>query len=199
MDVGSSAALLPAIVAALMRHPERGEALYSLSAGGAFAGPPPSGEAATRVDVPRIDAIRLGNAFALGAVTPSHDQGSGLFVRPSLFNHSRAPCCTWHVVADFMFVRTSRAVLAGEELTLPYLDVRLPLAQRTAKLAAWGGSSGGGFTCDCARCVEEREQKVVKQAKKAAGKPPPLKKGGRSQQAPKAWEFIRSNKKNEDA
>lgn len=98
----------------------------------------------TRVDVPRIDAILSTNWFQAGGSemkmhlevlawasklgrNPTdaehqafHDarlpKGSGLWVRPSLLNHSCAPNCRTHQEGDFMFVMAARDIEAGEEV-----------------------------------------------------------------------------------
>eukprot|EP00798_Chlamydomonas_sp_ICE-L_P016013 gene16013-22150_t len=76
--------------------------------------------------------------------------GTGLWIRPSLLNHSCLPNCTYFNVGDFMFISTTLDVEAGEELSQPYLDIMKPFEQRTQTLAGW--NSGNGFACDCARC-----------------------------------------------
>ena len=78
------------------------------------------------------------------------NKGTGLWTRPSLFNHSCQPSCTYGTIGDFLFIFTNRSVEAGSELTIPYLDVMDSFSKRKRILAGW--NSGQGFTCDCSRC-----------------------------------------------
>lgn len=63
--------------------------------------------------------------------------GSGLWIAPSLLNHSCAPNCTWYTIGDFLFVHTTRPIDAGEELLISYCDVQLPYDQRTRIFSRW--------------------------------------------------------------
>ncbi len=47
----------------------------------------------------------------------------------------------------------ARDIEAGEELTVSYLDQTLPRAQRQQRL-----SFAYGFSCRCARCIEEASE-----------------------------------------
>ena len=40
---------------------------------------------------------------------------TGLWILPSLFNHSCIPNCAYHAVGDFMFVVTTLSVQPGDE------------------------------------------------------------------------------------
>jgi len=77
------------------------------------------------------------------------DTACGLFLRPSLLNHSCQPNCEYGGVGDFLFVSTTRDVAAGEELCIAYLDILAPFAERRQQL-----SQGQGFQCACQRCAE---------------------------------------------
>ncbi len=81
--------------------------------------------------------------------------GSGLWIRPSLFNHSCAPNCTWIVVGDFLLISTTRDVEAGEELCIPYVDIFQTYAEREEAFSRW--NMGNGFICACERCQACRE------------------------------------------
>jgi tetratricopeptide (TPR) repeat protein len=73
--------------------------------------------------------------------------GSGLWILPSLFNHSCCPSARATAVGDILFVRTVRPIATGEEVFLSYIDGSLPLEERAAKIACnWG------FVCACPRC-----------------------------------------------
>ena len=145
VDRGSQSFMLPVVVQTLLNRPEIGEALYSLS-GGATYPPMSASDGAdpTRVDVKRIDAILSNNWFQAGSnmmqlqldmrawaerlgrnPTAAEQQrfgeehraaGTGLWVRPSLLNHSCAPNCLIHQEGDFLFVIAARHVEAGEEV-----------------------------------------------------------------------------------
>eukprot|EP00798_Chlamydomonas_sp_ICE-L_P005546 gene5546-4181_t len=84
---------------------------------------------------------------------------TGLWIRPSLFNHSCLPNSTYFNVGDVMFISTTRDVEAGEELRLSYLDPMEPFEERTRTLAGW--NSGNGFECDCARCDACRDHPQI--------------------------------------
>lgn len=82
--------------------------------------------------------------------------GIGIFPRAALLNHD----CESNCAASFspgagsggrpkVNIRTLRRVLAGEELTLSYVDVGVPTARRRAALR-----EGYGFDCACARCCK---------------------------------------------
>jgi hypothetical protein len=144
-STGTNAVMLPAVIHTLLAHPERGTELYSLSGGAAYAAAPDlSAVAATRVDVKRISAILGNNWFSTCAdeaaeqlaeyrwavslrraptmeerekrqAAKQYRSGTGLWVRPALFNHSCAPNCVYRVVGDFMFIITTRPIAAEEE------------------------------------------------------------------------------------
>eukprot|EP00798_Chlamydomonas_sp_ICE-L_P007806 gene7806-1003_t len=85
--------------------------------------------------------------------------GVGLWIRPSLFNHSCLPNSIYFSVGDVMFISTVRDVEAGEELSIPYLDPMMPFEKRTKTLAGW--NSGNGFECDCVRCEASRRHPEI--------------------------------------
>ena len=73
--------------------------------------------------------------------------GSGLWILPSLFNHSCCPSARVSAVGDLLFVRTVRPIAAGEEVFLSYIDGSLSAEERAAKV-----SGNWGFVCACPRC-----------------------------------------------
>lgn len=79
----------------------------------------------------------------------------GLWLLPSFFNHSCAPNCTKVYIGNAVFVRASRAMDAGEELSLAYCDVSLGLDSRRDRLRKWG------FECRCRRCLSETSNNVA--------------------------------------
>ncbi|KAF8063744.1 smyd2-b [Scenedesmus sp. PABB004] len=76
----------------------------------------------------------------------------GLWGPFSLLNHACCPNAVAYTLRDAMVVRAAAAVAEGEELCINYLGrgALEPLAQRQANLDA-----SYGFTCTCARCVDE--------------------------------------------
>lgn len=76
-------------------------------------------------------------------------EGSALFPRLHLLNHSCAPCASVEFETDShrATVRALRAVEAGEELTISYCDESLDTAERAAELLEYR------FKCRCERCA----------------------------------------------
>ncbi|CAM6094698.1 unnamed protein product [Calypogeia fissa] len=79
----------------------------------------------------------------------------GLWLLPSFLNHSCAPNCTKVYIGNAVFVRASRAMDAGEELSLAYCDVSLGVDSRRDRLRKWG------FECRCRRCLSETYNNAV--------------------------------------
>jgi hypothetical protein len=96
------------------------------------------------------------NNFEMTSATPDGPEGThrptGIGVYPSAarINHSCAPNC--HHSSDAhgcLVVDTVRDIRKGEEVTIPYVDLRLPREKRRAKLRELG------FDCNCARCHDD--------------------------------------------
>ena len=129
----------------------------------------------------------------------SRASGCGLWILPSLINHSCCPNTRINIIGDFMFVRNMRPVAKGEEISVSYVDINLPMAERAAKISA-----GWGFTCACERCqlcrarpeIVEMEAEVLEllracEALKAEGKGfKPVLGAGRLEQVERAWSGI---------
>jgi tetratricopeptide (TPR) repeat protein len=159
---GSQALLVPIVIHKLLIDPSCGSELYSLT-----AGPQYSEEMIdpTRVDVLRIHSILSNNQFGghseclervLKSQTLSRveeqtnmNSRSGLWIKPSFFNHSCAPNCHYQIFGDLMFVFTNRAIQRDQELTIGYVDPRLSYTKRTQILLQFGN----GFECLCERCI----------------------------------------------
>ena len=153
--------IMPLVIAELVAQPERASEFYGLTGGTLFPAFEVGGGATVdpRVEVQRIAAIIRCNGFAgttdLEDVAIQGDvhqdsYGSGLWIRPSFFNHSCMPNCTYTIIGDFIFIFTMKPVEKDEELTFGYWDVRLSFADRTEKFANW--NHGDGFVCLCDRC-----------------------------------------------
>ena len=80
--------------------------------------------------------------------------GTAVYLVPSMLNHS----CDPNVDVQFprndstMHLQARRDVAAGEQLSITYIDANASVAARRKELQ-WGY----GFSCQCARCVEESE------------------------------------------
>jgi len=82
-------------------------------------------------------------------------RGCGIYVRNSFFNHSCQPNVNYWVVENSLRVECTSAsdVVAGDELTISYIDTALDLESRRAKL-----QESYLFTCDCPRCSREEAE-----------------------------------------
>lgn len=81
--------------------------------------------------------------------------GSGaLFHWGSFFNHSCMPSCCMSMQAGLMVVQTTRALSAGDELTLAYFDLDRDYEDRVARCER------RKFVCDCQRCVVDQAGQV---------------------------------------
>ena len=101
---------------------------------------------------PPTNDFRAAMEAALASSAAGVGTGSGLYTLPSLLNHSCDPNvdATWED-GDATLTLTCRAdVASGEELTITYIDADSPVDARRQRL-----HHAYGFTCMCARCVEE--------------------------------------------
>lgn len=79
--------------------------------------------------------------------------GVGVFVSAALLNHSCDPNCAWAIDQHgFLTVTTRCAVLAGDQLTISYIESNntMTLQARRARL-----QNDFFFVCRCRRCKEE--------------------------------------------
>lgn len=150
LESQSQVELVSKVVAVLQRRPSLGKALYALSAGPDAKSILPCN--LKKFDIPRIRRILNSNSFGastsedeilsdwerlkeeyktgrplvaseaeiLGAKLK---RGSGIWLKESMFNHSCTPNCNWEPLGEIMFVRSRRAIRAGEELTFTYLPL----------------------------------------------------------------------------
>ena len=80
--------------------------------------------------------------------------GVGVFPSASYTNHSCAPNCAQRFDAHgCIVVETARDVRVGEELTIPYVDVRLGRRERRERLR-----KNFAFDCACERCAAEADE-----------------------------------------
>lgn len=84
----------------------------------------------------------------------------GIWGLPSFINHSCVPSAHRVMVGHTMFLRASKDMAAGEEVTMKYFEVMMPKPDRNAVAKKWG------FACECPRCklegIGEKEEEVAK-------------------------------------
>ena len=110
---------------------------------------------AFRVEIPPTktpDDWKSAMSASLDAITTGRGSGSAVYVLPSLLNHSCAPNVDvkWETGDATLTLRAAVDVRPGEELTITYIDADAPVDARQRALEPYG------FTCACARCVEDR-------------------------------------------
>jgi len=99
-----------------------------------------------------VSSIVSGNAFALSGGSPSKPEGTVLACAGTYFNHSCVPNTVKHSTAAGGArgtFTTTRAVAAGEELTISYTGDPTRLGQRQRLATQYG------FQCVCTECQEE--------------------------------------------
>ena len=185
---GSEAALVTVILEkAKEQKSEVQFALSQLSGGPRFpakrpfdtgrASPGSSAECTEELDIHRVKAIVGENCFACipssrewvslflehgkEVVANMGTRGRGVWVLPSAFNHSCLSNAVWETIGAMLFVRTVRAVRAGEEICIPYLQPSLSFEARSAAFEAWNQPYDGGFSCVCETCDTLRTNSSV--------------------------------------
>ena len=74
-------------------------------------------------------------------------EGTALFRRLALINHSCRPCVSYEFTGtSTLLLIATRPIAVGEELTISYCDETADVAQRKEALSHWG------FTCECQLC-----------------------------------------------
>jgi hypothetical protein len=98
---------------------------------------------------------RMVASFGCGEDELPRTEGNALFVVHSCLNHSCRPNA--QVVGGLkdcldarIKVEAIRPIVKGEEVTISYIDTRLPTEERRKTLKACYG-----FECRCQRCIEE--------------------------------------------
>ncbi|OEH79560.1 uncharacterized protein LOC34623874 [Cyclospora cayetanensis] len=80
-------------------------------------------------------------------------RAAGVYLLQACCNHSCIPNCSVENIEDASItLRAERPIAEGDELTISYVPLSLPQKKRQALLDSYR------FTCDCARCVQERQQ-----------------------------------------
>ncbi|GBE79899.1 hypothetical protein BKA93DRAFT_776723 [Sparassis latifolia] len=108
------------------------------------------------IDISCLEAICTFNCFnpfpirPFDTPAPDEDSPTGLYLLPSLFNHSCLSNATWCCVGDALVVRAAANVTAGTEITIPYTKEGSYL-ERTRVLA-----QHMVLHCDCWLCEADR-------------------------------------------
>lgn len=101
-----------------------------------------------------IDPVPFGDFKGKSNIKPGPGiVASSVWVLPSFINHSCVSNINMMFVGKAMFIRASRAIAQGEELTLSYRDPYKPEECRQESLKWWK------FLCTCERCVLEQTLK----------------------------------------
>ncbi|KAH9947158.1 hypothetical protein B0H21DRAFT_739825 [Amylocystis lapponica] len=118
------------------------------------------------IDVAQLEAICSHNCFAPISLQQPHyahggqpqdankalaEEGTGLYLLPSLFNHACAANATRCCIGDVMLIRARESIRAGDEITIPYIN-HSSYEERTKDLRQWLPNG-----CDCWLCGEDRK------------------------------------------
>ncbi|QCD82535.1 uncharacterized protein LOC114176992 [Vigna unguiculata] len=115
------------------------------------------GEVEVVVDMVKLVGILDVNSLTEDAVSANvlrrgNDcYGVGLWLLPSLINHSCCPNARRLHVGDYLVVHASKDLKAGEEVTFAYFDPLCGLSKRKEMSVNWG------IHCKCKRCRFEGE------------------------------------------
>lgn len=185
IEDSSGIALVNEIVCLLHRRPMLGKELYQLSSDEEYV----DHTDLEKIYVRRICGIKTSNTFAnesdevtgnwnkmkeeaqrsqffteaelqLRASVHKVTRGCGLWIKESMFNHSCTPNCSWLLVGDHMFMRTTRPVAENEELCVTYVG-DLSYQHVVESFKDWV-KPGTGFTCACDLCDLLRSNKMLR-------------------------------------
>ncbi|KAF2740323.1 hypothetical protein EJ04DRAFT_572175 [Polyplosphaeria fusca] len=108
------------------------------------------------VDVFRVERIRRLNGFSVPIRSSdllnqppnsNPELRNGFWIHASYINHCCLPNCVRTFIGDLHFLRATRDISCGEELTHQYLSPDIDIADRQDNYrGTWG------FECDCALC-----------------------------------------------
>ncbi|KAF2845115.1 SET domain-containing protein [Plenodomus tracheiphilus IPT5] len=108
------------------------------------------------VDVFRIEHIRRRNCFSaplrsLDLLTKPSPVRNGFWIHTSYTNHACLPNSVRAFIGDMLFVRATRDIDQGEEITSQYLAPELAYEARQQSFeGTWG------FICDCTLCSHDK-------------------------------------------
>ena len=140
----------------------------------------------TAADLAALASRAVANAHGTGAGNPANvDFGFGLFPATAMLNHSCAPNAAFVAGGGRMAVRAIAPLRAGDQVTVAYINLYAPQAERAAELGA-----AKHFVCGCARCgappatARDRHLQAVScRATKGCGgwvlPPPPVAEGAK--------------------
>lgn len=171
---GQLGLLAPLVASRLAGDPGAAHAVYDLYAGPSHSTPPETYSAPSAfavkvrnpleftypIDIPRIEGAISFNVFEIASLSvdakgqqDEETWSCGLFMLPSLFNHSCSPNTHRFFFGDVMVIRATCDVSKGDELLMTYTghdphSETDPLRQR--RLAKWFK------TCQCSLCDSDR-------------------------------------------
>lgn len=176
METGCSAVNATRVAERIAGNPRAADAINQLYAGPANGAPSPFNAAPSEkvsvarllhfnedVDIGRIEGVLSFNSFGCRSLKPrrsmtkdnddQHSGAGGLFLLPSLFNHSCAPNAYWYCLGDVLIVRATCDIRARKEIFLSYGgqgDSYISRAKSSC-LARLLGS------CNCRLCAHDRQ------------------------------------------
>ncbi|CAE8628173.1 unnamed protein product [Polarella glacialis] len=107
-----------------------------------------------KVDPERVRQVLRVNSIARDVLDEHGSAGeaalSGVWIQPSLMNHSCRPNVQQSFLGDLLVARAARPLAAGEELLIAYVSTLQPLHLRRDRL-----QEIFGFECRCPRCLLE--------------------------------------------
>lgn len=198
----SQAHLTQMIALRLMEDPSLADVFSLLYAGPNFPMPPsfsiyrlkPKEDVTSNpvdIDTARIEAVRTWNSFGRRRLGYALERGidddfpgeegirtrvpAALYVRPSLANHACDPSARFDFLGDSMYLRATRDLAAGDEVTINYAS-GCTYDDRTAVLKKHGIRCGAS----CVPCTEDRRDTAGNRSDRALLlneiklQPPPL-------------------------
>ncbi|KAF2831890.1 SET domain-containing protein [Ophiobolus disseminans] len=177
----AGALLFKELVQKLTANPSLRKGFFDMDDGGYWAknGWEVSEQDDIPVDVFRIEHIRRRNCFAaplraVDVLTTPTSVRNGFWIHTSYLNHACLPNSVRTFLGDILFLRATRDISAGEEITSQYVVPELTIADRQQKYKeTWG------FECDCRLCradsdvgveVERERMRLFEELKATAQK-----------------------------
>lgn len=142
---------------AIIDNPSKKKGIYELYAGTASAD--------HGIDSFRLHGVQIHNSFETEAVeimlsalpirtSQNSPIGTGIWRRPSYFNHSCLNNCTRLFLKDILIIKASRNIKKDEELTLGYVNKLHEYEERKACFMDFG------FNCECELCQTDMSDQV---------------------------------------